>query len=145
MEVKKRELYIKKPIYLEQALLDISKTLKFEVWYDYMKPMFGDNAKLCYVDTNSFVIMIKTDDFFKDINNNIEKWFDTNNFDKNDNRSLLIGKNEKFIGKFKDELGGKIISEFCALKSKAYAYKLDNDTEVNKARGTKKCVVLIYI
>ena len=93
MEMKKRELYINNPIYLDQAILDISKTLMHEVWYDYIKPMFGDNAKLCYMDTDSFVMMIKTDDFFKDINSNIEKRFDTSNFDKNDNRSLLIGKN----------------------------------------------------
>ena len=93
MEMKKRELYINKPIYLDQAILDISKILMHEVWYDYIKPMFGDNAKLCYMDTDSFVMMIKTDDFFKDINSNIEKRFDTSNFDKNDNRSLLIGKN----------------------------------------------------
>ena len=75
------------------------------------------------------------------INNDVEKWFDTSNFDNNDNRPLLIGKNKKFSGKFRDELGGKIITEFCALKPKNYAYKLDNDNEVKKAEGTKKCIV----
>ena len=80
--------------------------------------MYGDKVKLCYMDTDSFVMMIETNDFFKDINNDVEKWFDTSNFDKNDNRPLLINKNKKVIGKFKDELGGKIISEFCALKAK---------------------------
>ena len=73
------------------------------------------------MDTDSFVMMIETDDFFiiiEDINNDVEKWFDTSNFDKNDNRPLLINKNKKVIGKCKDELGGKIISEFCALKAK---------------------------
>ena len=89
------------------------------------------------MDTDSFVMMIETDDFFiiiEDINNDVEKWFDTSNFDKNDNRPLLINKNKKVIGKFKDELGGKIISEFCALKAKTYAYKLDNRNEVKKQR-----------
>ena len=118
MEMKKRELYMNKPIYLGQAILDISKTLMYEFWYDYIKPMYGDKVKLCYMDTDSFAVMIETDDFFKDINNDVEKWFDTSNFDKNDNRPLLINKNRKVIGKFKDELGGKIISEFCALKAK---------------------------
>ena len=70
------------------------------------------------MDTDSFVMMIETNDFFKDINNDVEKWFDTSNFDKNDNRLLLFDKNKKVIGKFKDELGGKIISELVLLKLK---------------------------
>ena len=93
------------------------------------------------MDTDSFVMDIKTDDFYKDINNDVDKWFDTSNYDKNDNRPLEIGKNKKVIGKFKDELGGKIMTEFCALRAKAYAYKLDDDTEMKKAKGTKKCIV----
>ena len=67
--------------------------------------------------------------------------FDTSNYDKKDNRPLPIGKNKKVIGLFKDELGGKIMTEFCALRAKAYAYKLDDDTEMKKAKGTKKCIV----
>ena len=114
-------------------------------WYDYIKPMYGDNVKLCYMDTDSFVMLIKKYDFCKDISNDINKWFDTSNFDKNDNRPLLIGQNKKVIGKFKDELGGKTISEFCALKAKTYAYRLDNDNEVKKAKATKKCVVKRHI
>ena len=69
-----------KPIYLGQAVLDINKTLMYEFWYDYIKPMYGDNVKLCYTDTDSFVRMIKADYLFKDINNNVEKWLDTSNF-----------------------------------------------------------------
>ena len=69
-----------KPIYLGQAVLDINKTLMYEFWYDYIKPMYGDDVKLCYTDTDSFVRMIKTDYLFKDINNNFEKWLDTSNF-----------------------------------------------------------------
>ena len=106
--------------------------------------MCEDKVKLCYMDTDSLVMMIETDDFSKDINNGVDKWFDTSNLDKNDNRPLLIDK-KKVIGKFKDELGGKIISEFCALKSKTYAFKLDNGNEVKKAKGTKKCVVKNHI
>ena len=93
------------------------------------------------MDTDSFVMNIKTDDFYKDSSNDVDKWFDTSNYDKNDNRPLEIGKNKKVIGKFKDELGGKIMTEFCALRAKAYAYKLDDDTEMKKAKGTKKCIV----
>ena len=67
MEMKKREPYMNKPIYLGQAILDISKTLMYDFWYDYIKPVYSNNVKLCYMDTDSFVMMIKTDAFFKDI------------------------------------------------------------------------------
>ena len=141
MEMKKIEVKMNKPIYLGQAILDLSKTLMYEFWYDYIKPKYGDKARLCYLDTDSFVINIKTEDFYKDIANDVEKWFDTSSYDKKDNRPLPIGKNKMVIGLFKDELGGKSIVEFCALRAKAYAYKLDNDTEHKKAKSTKKCIV----
>ena len=141
IEMRKVEVKMNKPIYLGQAILDISKTLMYEFWYDYIKPKYGDKARLCYMDTDSFVMDIKTDDFYKDINNDVDKWFDTSNYDKNDNRPLEIGKNKKLIGKFKDELGGKVMTEFCALTAKAFAYKLDDDTEMKKAKSTKKCIV----
>ena len=145
METKKRELHMNKPIYLGQAILDISKTLMYGFWYEYIKPKYGENVKLCYMDTDSFVMKIKIDHFFKNISNDVDKCFDTSNFGKNDNRPLPIAKNKTVIGKFKDELGGKIISEFCALKAKTYAYRLDNDIEVKKAKGTKKCVLKRHI
>ena len=137
MEMKKTEVKMNKPIYLGQAILDLSKTLMYEFWYDYIKPKYGDKARLCYMDTDSFVINIKTEDFYKDIASDVERWFDTSNYEKKDNRSLPIGKNKKVIGLFKDELGGKIVAEFCALRAKAYTYKLDDDTEHKKAKGAK--------
>ena len=93
------------------------------------------------MDTDSFVMNMKTEDFYKDFASDVERWFDTSNYDKKDNRPLPIGKNKKVIGLFKDELGGKSIAEFCALRAKAYAYKLDDDTEHKKTKGTKKCIV----
>ena len=131
MEMRKVEVKMNKPIYLGQAILDISKTLMYEFWYDYIKPKYGDKARLCYMDTDSFVMHIKTEDFYKDIADDVERWFDTSNYDKKDKRPLPIGKNKKVIGMFKDELGGKIMTEFCALRAKAYAYKLDDDTKKN--------------
>ena len=85
----------------------------YEFWYDYIKPKYQNNAKLCYMDTDSFMINIKTEDFYEDIANNIEKRFDTSNYE--DNRPLSTGKNKKVIGLMKDELGGKIMTEFAAL------------------------------
>ena len=125
-----------KPIYLDQAILDVSKMLMNEFWYDYMNPKYGDKARLCYMDLDRFVMYIKTEDFYKDIANDVERLFDTSNYDKKDERPLPIGKNKKVIGLFKDELGGKIMTEFCALKAKTYAFKLD-DREHKKVKGTK--------
>ena len=111
-----------KPIYLGQAILDISKTFMYKFWYNYIKPKYGDKARLCYMDTDSFVIYIETEDFYKDISNDVERWFDTSNYDKKDERPLPTGKNKKLIGLFKDELGGKIMTKFVALRAKTYAY-----------------------
>ena len=111
-----------KPIYLGLSILDISKTLMHEFWYDYIKPNYGDRTKLCYTDTDSLVIYIKTEGFYENIANDVERWFDTSNYDENDKRPLLIGKNKKVIDLFKDVLGGKIMTEFVALRAKAFAY-----------------------
>ena len=67
----------------------------YKFWYDYIKTKYGDRAKLCYTDTDSFVIYIKAEDFYKDIANDVERWFDTSNFDENDERPLPVGKNQK--------------------------------------------------
>ena len=80
---------------------------------------FGDNVKLCYMDTDSFIMNIKTEDFYKDIANDVEKKFDTLNYEVN--RPLPTGKNKKVIGLMKDELGGKIITEFVTLRQKTYS------------------------
>ena len=130
-----------KPIYLGMSILDISKTLMYKFWYDYIKPKYEDRAKLCYTDTDSFIIHIITEDFFEDISNDVEAWYDTSNYDENDKRPLPIGKNKKVIGLFKDELGGKIMKGFCAIRVKTYSYLMDDDSEVKKAKGTKKCVI----
>ena len=83
IEMKKKKVKMNKPVYLGQAIFDISKTLMYEFWYDYIKPKYQEKAKLCYMDIDSFIIHIKTEDFYKDIANDVEKWFDTSNYDKN--------------------------------------------------------------
>ena len=113
----------------------------YEFWYDYIKPKYQEKAKLCYMDTDSFIIHIETEDFYKDIAQDINKWFDTSGYNEKDKRPLPIGINKKVIGMFKDELNGKIMIEFCALRAKTYAFLLDDKTEKKRARGTKKCVI----
>ena len=118
IEMRKTEVLMDKPIAVGQAILDISKVLMYEFYYDYLKPKYQDKVKLCYMDTDNFILQIQTDDFYEDISNNVDKWFDTSNYDKNDNRPLEIAKNKKVIGKFKDELAGKVLIEFVALRAK---------------------------
>ena len=107
IEMKKTKVKMNKPVYLGMSILDISKTLMYEFWYDYIKPKYQDRAKLCYMNTDSFVIYVKTEDFYEDIANDVKEWFHTSNYDNN--RLLPIGKNKKVIGLFIDELGGKIM------------------------------------
>ena len=126
-------------MYLGLSILDISKILMYEFWYDYRKPKYGNRVKLCYMDTDSFVMNIKTNDFYKDIANDVDKRFDTSNYELN--RPLPTGKNKKVISLMKDELGGKIITEFVTLRPKTYSYLTDDGKEDKKAKGTKKCVI----
>ena len=139
--MKKTKVKMNKPVYLGMSILDISKTLMYEFWYDYLKPKYKDNAKLCYMDTNSFVINIFNEDFFENINNDVESWLDTFNYDQNDKKPLLMGVNKKVIGMFKDELGGKIMKEFCAVRAKTYTYLMYDDSEKKKAKGIKRCII----
>ena len=140
-EMKKIKVKMNRPIYLDMSILDISNTLMYKFWYDYFKPKYGDKAKLCYTDTDSFIIHIIIEDFFEDISNDVEEWYDTSNYDENNKRPLPIGKNKKVIGLFKDKLGGRIMKEFCALRAKTYSYLMDGNSEVKKSKGTKKCVM----
>ena len=128
-----------KPVYLDLSVLEISKTLMYEFWFDYIKPQYQNNAKLCYMDTDSFIINIKTEDFYEDIANDVEKRFDTSNYEVN--RPLPTGKNKNVIELMKDELGGNIMTEFVALRPKTYSYLMDDGNSDKKAKGTKKCVI----
>ena len=155
--MKKTKVKMNKPVYLGLSILEISKILMYEFWYDYMKPKYNSNVKLCYTDTDSFVIHIKTNDFYEDIASDVENRFDTSNYDVNTSettvepsslersalarRPLPTGKNKKVIGLMKYELGGKIITEFVTLRPKTYSFLTDDGKEDKKAKGTKKCMI----
>ena len=94
-EMEKTKEKINKPIYLGMLVLDISKTHVYKFWYDNVKPKYEDRAKLCYTDTDSFIIHIMTENAFEDISDDVKIWFDTSNSDENDKRLLPIGKNKK--------------------------------------------------
>ena len=93
--MKKTKVKINKPIYLGLSILEISKILMYEFWYDYMKPKYNDNVKLCYMDTDNFIMNIKTNDFYKGISDDVDNRFDTSNYEVK--RPLPIGKNKKVI------------------------------------------------
>ena len=128
-----------KPIYLRFSILDLSKIVMYGFWYDYIKPKYGKIVKLRYMDTDSFIIHIKTKDFYKDIADDVEKRFDTSNYEAD--RPLPKGKNKTLIGLVKDKLGGKVMIKFVALRPKTCSYLMEDDSEAKKAKRTKKCVI----
>ena len=139
IEMKKTKVKMSKSIYLGLSIMEISKILMYKFWYDFMKPKYDNDVKLCYMDTDSFIMNIKTNDFYEDIANDVENRFDTSNYEVN--RPLPMRKNKKVIGLMKDELGGKIITEFVTLRPKTYSFLTDDGKEDKKAKGTKKCII----
>ena len=139
-EMGKIKVVMNKPVYLSQVILDLSKIVMYEFHYDYMVPKYGlEKLKLCYMDTDSLVYDIKTEDFYEDISDDIPARFDTSGYWPN--RPLPLGLNKKVIGLMKDELGGKIMTEFVALRPKLSSYNKLDGSEDKKCKGIKKCVV----
>ena len=145
----KIKVVMNKPVYLGQVILDLSKIVMYEFHYDYMKPKYGENLKLCYMDTDSLIYQIKTEDFYTDIADDVPMRFDTSGY--NPDRPcaggtgalcpLPIGLNKKVIGLMKDEFRGTIMTEFVALRPKLYSYRKLDGVEDKKCKGIKKCVV----
>ena len=137
-EMKKIKVFMNKPVYLRQAILDLSKTVMYEFYYDYMKRKYNDDKlTLCYMDMGSLIYSIETDNFYKDIAEDVANRFDTSGY--NPNRPLPVGSNKKVISLMKDELGGEIMTEFVPLRPKMYAYKTGS-AESKKCKGIKKCI-----
>ena len=130
IEMKKTKVKMNKPIYLGLSTLEISKILMYEFWCDYMKPKYDNKVKLCYMDTDTFIMNIKTNDFYEDIASGVKN---TSNYEVN--RPLPMGKNKKIIGLMKNELGGKIITEFVTLRPKTFSFLTDDGKEDKKAKG----------
>ena len=135
IEMKKLKLKMNKPVYLALSILEISRTLMYELWYDYIKL----NATLCYMDTDCFIIQIKTKDVCKDIGNDVEKRIFTSKYEIN--RTLPTGKSKKVIGLMKNNLGGNIMTEFVALRPKPYSHLMDDGNSGEKVKRAKKGVI----
>ena len=125
-EMGKVRVVMYKPANLDKAMLDLRKTIMCEFHYDYMIAKYGDRLKLCYMDTDSLIYSIKTEDFYKDIADDVGTRFDTSGYLNDGSRPLPVGKNKKVIGLMKDELGGEIMKEFISLRPKRYSYRVGN-------------------
>ena len=149
-EMGKIKVIMKKPVYIGQVILDVSKIIIYEVHYDYMKPKFKDfcgagpnrwvgcrcqDLQLSYMDMDSLVYSIKTEDFLTNIADDVPRRFDI------PDRPLPIGLNKKVIGLMKDELGGAIMTKFITLRPKLCSYRVLDGPENKTCKGIKKCIV----
>ena len=141
VHMKKTEVYFNKPVYVGQAILDLSKTLMFDFHYSYIKEKYENKAELLFTDTDSLMYCISTDDFYKDISHDIKNKFDTSDYPPNHKSGIPTGVNKKVIGMFKDEVAGKQITHFVGLRPKLYSYKVEDEKELKKCKGIKKNVV----
>ena len=141
IHMKKTEVYFNKPVYVGQAILDLSKTLMFDFHYNYIREKYHNKAELLFTDTDSLMYYIKTKDFYKDISPDILAKFDTSDYNPNHKSGIPTGINKKVIGMFKDEVAGKQITHFVGLRPKLYSFKIEEDKLVKKCKGIKKNVI----
>ena len=139
--MKKTEIYFNKPVYVGQAILDLSKTLMFDFHYKYIQPKYGKKAELLFTDTDSLMYQIQTEDFYKDITADVKTKFDTSDYPKDHKSGIPTGLNKKVIGMFKDEVAGKQITHFIGLRPKLYSFKIEEGKNIKKCKGIKKSVV----
>ena len=121
VHMKKTEVYFNKPVYVGQAILDLSKTLMFDFHYNYILKKYKHRAELMFTDTDSLLYQIYTDDFYKDISYDIKTKFDTSDYPSDHPSGILTGVNKKVIGMFKDEVAGRQITHFVGLRPKLYS------------------------
>ena len=141
VHMKNIEVYFGKPVYVGQAILDLSKTLMFDFHYNYIREKYHNKAELLFTDTDSLMYHIKTKDFYKDIKHDVQDKFDTSDYPPEHKSGIPTGLNKKVIGMFKDEVAGKQITHFVGLRPKLYSYKVEDEVELKKCKGIKKNVV----
>ena len=141
VHMKKTSLTMNKPVYLGMCILDLSKTIMYDFHYNYIKPKYGEKAKLLFTDTDSFLYEIQTEDFYKDISEDVKDRFDTSDYPENHPSGIPTGINKKVLGMMKDETAGKIIKEFVGLHAKLYSFIMEDGKENKRCKGVKKQVV----
>lgn len=133
VELGKTNIVYDRPVYVGFSILDIAKTVIYGFFYDFLKPTYGENIKLLYTDTDSLIIFVKTKNFYDDMKLHIDK-FDTSNYDTNNIYNMPI--TESVVGKFKDEMKGRVIQSYYGLCAKTYCVNVDNIVK-KKAKGVK--------
>ena len=141
VHMKKTEVYFNKPVYVGQAILDLSKTLMYNFHYSYIKKKYNNKAELLFTDTDSLMYQIQTKDFYRDISSDVHLKFDTSDYPPSHPSGIPTGFNKKVIGMFKDEVAGRQITHFIGLTPKLYSFKIEEDKDVRKCKGIKKNVV----
>lgn len=139
-EMNKETITLDKPIYVGIAILNLSKWLMYDFFYNKLRCKYP-NCRLIYMDTDSFIFEVFTEDIYQDIQEDavFRENFDFSNYPKD--HPLYSESNKKVVGKFKDECGSKIIKECIGLKAKQYYVEIDNDTSKKTGKGIKKTVL----
>ena len=138
--MRKTKLVFNKPVYLGMCILDLSKTLMYDFHYNYIKQKYGNKAKLLFTDTDCLMYEIQTENFYKDISEDVKDKFDTSDYPPDHPSGIPDGFNKMVIGMFKDEAKGKIIDEFVGLRAKLYSFKMfEDEKETEKCEEVKKC------
>ena len=133
---RKERVLLNKPIYVGMSVLDLSKWLMYDFYYNNLKKTYSDKIQLLYTDTDSVIIHVQTEDIYQDMQANISD-YDTSNYTPG--HPLYSDQNKKVIGKFKDELGGKVMTEFIGIRPKMYSYVGEDSGK--RAKGVKKSVL----
>ena len=144
VHIHKKKMKLDKPIYLGMSILDLSKTLMYDFYYNYIKVKYGKNAKLLFTNTASLMYEIHTEDFYKNISPDVEKMFDTSNYPKDYESGIRTDLNKKVIEMMKNECGGKQIEEFVGLRSKLYSYNMCYGKESKRCKSVKKMLLKKY-
>lgn len=143
VEMDRPKIMMIKPVYLGQAILDLSSLVIYELYYYYIVPKYGEKLQQFFIDTENFVYHIKTGGFYEHIARDLETWFHTGRYTTENARSHSFEKNKGIVGLIKDELGRKAMAEFVALRAKFYAYKQlgEKQPEDKQYKGINKCAV----
>ena len=117
------------------VILDLSKILMYDFYYDFVQPTWGDRAEVLFTDTDLLALQVHTEDLYQDIEPHVDSWFDTSKLKPGNSMGLPAGINSGIVGKFKDEEPNDIITEFVGIHAKNYGYQTLGGTEKKKDKG----------
>jgi len=138
IDMRKSRLLLNKPIYTGMTILDNSKIVMYDFFYNELKKKYGPKCELLYTDTDSLLIVVETEDFYKDMETD-KNLYDTSDYPKD--HPLFSNINKKVLGKMKDECSGVPIAEYVGLRPKMYSILRADEKNIKKAKGVKKSVV----